>query len=414
MKAFTEPLKELGEFESIRESLKKKKGMTEVQGCIDAQKAHFIYGCGEDFPFRVIVTYSELRAREIYDNYRCFDRDVLLFPARDLIFYSADIHSSLIVQQRIRVLEKILSGKGGTIITTMGSCMDHLIPLGEFQKNIRTIRQDSTLNLEELKKELVALGYERMGQVEGEGQFAIRGGILDVFPLTEETPVRVELWGDEVDSIRSFDVESQRSIENLEELVIYPATEVPADPERIEDGLKRMEADVKTAEKAMEKHGNREGAHRLGTLFAETKEKLTEFQGQESLGLDGMIDYFYKETVCFSQYLDPEKTLFVLDEPNRVQQEGEAIEAEFQESMMQRLEKGYLLPGQMKLLSGTATALSRLTENHTLGLSTLDPARGHFRVVNQYSMSVRSVNPYNNSFELLVKDLARWKKDGYH
>ena len=126
-----------------------------------------------------------------------------------------------------------------------------------------------------------------------------------------------------------------------------------------------------------------------------------------------MIDYFYKETVCFSQYLDPEKTLFVLDEPNRVQQEGEAIEAEFQESMMQRLEKGYLLPGQMKLLSGTATALSRLTENHTLGLSTLDPARGHFRVVNQYSMSVRSVNPYNNSFELLVKDLARWKKDGY-
>ncbi|MDY2897935.1 MAG: transcription-repair coupling factor, partial [Candidatus Limivivens sp.] len=147
--------------------------------------------------------------------------------------------------------------------------------------------------------------------------------------------------------------------------------------------------------------------------FAETKEKLTEFQGQESLGLDGMIDYFYKETVCFSQYLAPEKTLFVLDEPNRVQQEGEAIEAEFQESMMQRLEKGYLLPGQMKLLSGTATALSRLTENHTLGLSTLDPARGHFRVVNQYSMSVRSVNPYNNSFELLVKDLARWKKDGY-
>lgn len=99
MKAFTEPLKALGEFESIRDSLKKQKGMTEVQGCIDAQKAHFIYGLSEDFLFRVIVTYSELRAREIYDNYRCFDKDVLLFPARDLIFYSADIHSSLIVQQ---------------------------------------------------------------------------------------------------------------------------------------------------------------------------------------------------------------------------------------------------------------------------------------------------------------------------
>ena len=413
MKAFTEPLKELGEFESIRDSLKKQKGMTEVQGCIDAQKAHFIYGLSEDFPFRVIVTYSELRAREIYDNYRCFDKDVLLFPARDLIFYSADIHSSLIVQQRIRVLEKILSGKGGTIITTMGSCMDHLLPLGEFQKNILKIEIESTLDLEELKKTLVSLGYERMGQVEGEGQFAIRGGILDIFPLTEETPVRVELWGDEVDSIRSFDVESQRSIENLEELVIYPATEVPADPKRIEEGLKRMEADVKVAKKAMEKQGNTEGAHRLGTLFSETKEKLTEFQGQGSLGLDGIVDYFYKETVSFPQYLDPERTLFVLDEPNRVQQEGEAIETEFQESMTQRLEKGYLLPGQMKILFGTATALSRLTEHHTLGLSTLEAARGHFQIVNQFGMSVRSVNPYNNSFELLVKDLARWKKEGY-
>lgn len=90
------------------------------------------------------------------------------------------------------------------------------------------------------------------------------------------------------------------------------------------------------------------------------------------------MDYFYKETVSFPQYLDPERTLFVLDEPNRVQQEGEAIETEFQESMTQRLEKGYLLPGQMKILFGTATALSRLTEHHTLGLSTLEAARGAF------------------------------------
>ena len=353
MKAFTEPLKALGEFESIRDSLKKQKGMTEVQGCIDAQKAHFIYGLSEDFLFRVIVTYSELRAREIYDNYRCFDKDVLLFPARDLIFYSADIHSSLIVQQRIRVLEKILSGKGGTIITTMGSCMDHLLPLGEFQKNILKIEIESTLDLEELKKTLVSLGYERMGQVEGEGQFAIRGGILDIFPLTEETPVRVELWGDEVDSIRSFDVESQRSIENLEELVIYPATEVPADSKRIEKGLKRMEADVKAAKKVMEKQGNTEGAHRLGTLFSETKEKLTEFQGQGSLGLDGIVDYFYKETVSFPQYLDPEgmeESVTVRFRVGKPYQNADlAVYADG--ALLRRVHKRILTPGEMEQLT---------------------------------------------------------------
>ena len=118
--------------------------------------------------------------------------------------------------------------------------------------------------------------------MEGEGQFAIRGGILDVFPLTEETPVRVELWGDEVDSIRSFDVESQRSIENLEELVIYPATEVPADPERIEDGLKRMEADVKTAEKAMEKQETAKVLTVLGHFLPRQRRNSQNFRDRKA------------------------------------------------------------------------------------------------------------------------------------
>ncbi|MFQ9395916.1 MAG: hypothetical protein ACLR2E_20225 [Lachnospiraceae bacterium] len=262
--------------------------MTEVQGCIDAQKAHFIYGLSEDFLFRVIVTYSELRAREIYDNYRCFDKDVLLFPARDLIF-TARISTAVSScrYSESGCWEKILSGKRRNHHHDDGEAVwDHLLPLGEFQKNILKIEIESTLDLEELKKTLVSLGYERMGQ--GGGRRPVwrsEAGFWISFPLTEETPVRVELWGDEVDSIRSFDVESQRSIENLEELVIYPATEVPADSKRIEEGHKAYGSRCEGGEKVMEKQGNTEGAHRLGTLFSETKEKLTEFQGQEAWGL---------------------------------------------------------------------------------------------------------------------------------
>ena len=148
-------------------------------------------------------------------------------------------------------------------------------------------------DLEELKKTLVSLGYERMGQVEGEGQFAIRGGILDIFPLTEETPVRVELWGDEVDSIRSFDVESQRSIENLEELVIYPATEVPADSKTYRGRPKAYGSRCEGGEKSHGKAGEYRRCSPARNAFSETKEKLTEFQGQGSLGLDGIVDYFY-------------------------------------------------------------------------------------------------------------------------
>ncbi len=411
MRAFLEPLRELEEFQEIRKNLEIQKGMVQVQGCIDSQKAHFIYGVGEKFPFKVIITYSELRARELYDNYRFYDKGVLLFPAKDLMFYSADIHSNLIVKQRIRVLSELLSKEGATIITTMGSLMDQLLPLELFREKVIHLTNESPLDLEEMKKRLTAMGYEHTIQVEGEGQFAVRGGILDVFPLTEENPIRIELWGDEVDAIRSFDVESQRSIENLEEITIYPAAEVIADKECIADGIQRMEKEVKQTISSMKKQGETEAAHRLKTLFEETKEKLEEFEG--ILGLDGLVPYFYSKTACFADYFAGKKALFVLDEPNRVQQEGEAIELEFRENMSQRLEKGYLIPGQMKILSGMSFAAARIMEHQVLGLCTLEPSRGLFRTASQHSLFVRSVNPYNNSFELLVKDLLRWKKEGY-
>ena len=80
--------------------------------------------------------------------------------------------------------------------------------------------------MDRIKEELRDMGYERTGQVDGMGQFSVRGGILDVFPLTEELPVRIELWGDEVDSIRSFDPESQRSVAQMEAVLLYPAAEL--------------------------------------------------------------------------------------------------------------------------------------------------------------------------------------------
>ena len=166
------------------------------------------------------------------DGYRFFDREVCLFPARDLIFYNADIHSNLITRQRIQVMKALLERKELTVITTMGGCMDHLLPLEEFERRIIRLKNDSSLDLEEMKGRLVEMGYERTGQVEGSGQFAIRGGILDIFPLTEESPVPggvvgMMRWIPSAASICA----GQRSVENLDDdRTIYPACEVLADP----------------------------------------------------------------------------------------------------------------------------------------------------------------------------------------
>ncbi len=410
MKSFTEPLKKLGEFQEIRNSLRKC-GVVQVSGCIDAQKPHFVQAAGEEFPCKVILTYSETRAKELYENYRFFDRNVLLYPARDLIFYSADIHSNLIVQQRMAVLKALLEEEQVTVITTMGGCMDHLVPLEDFQKNILHLQSDSVVEVEAMKLRLTAMGYENVLQVEGTGQFAVRGGIFDVFPLTEENPVRIELWGDEIDSIRSFDVESQRSIENLERIAIYPASEVMADKKRIREAITKMEKDVEKPYAQMRKEMKTEEAHHLKTLLEETKERMTEISC--GIGMDALVDYLYEKTVSFISYFKEKKTLFVLDEPHRLMEEGNAIEMEFRESMANRLAKGYILPGQMGVLNTCQETIGNLNGRNCLGLCTLDSPRNVWNVTGRFGLDVRAVNPYNNSFELLVKDLKRWKKEGY-
>ncbi|HIR75983.1 MAG TPA: transcription-repair coupling factor [Candidatus Choladousia intestinipullorum] len=412
MKAFLSPMQQLGEFEEISRKIAGNRGMIQVTGCIDSQKPHFIYCAGEQYKRSVlIITHNDLRAKEIYENYRFFDPDVLYFPAKDLIFFQADIHSNLLEQQRIEVLKAMIEKRQVTVVTTMAACMNHLVPFEQWAKHIRIIECGMELDVEALKKELVMLGYERTGQVEGPGQFAVRGGIIDIYPLTEENPVRIELWGEEVDSLRSFDAESQRSIENLESVKIYPAAELIPDAAQREKAFEKIKKEAEKAERIFRKEGKPEEATRIRNLLQDCRDQLEEFG--EPLSMEGFVDYFVPEKTSLLDYFDPEQTLIFLDEPNRLLESGNAVETEFRESMQHRLEKGYVLPGQAGILFSHQEAAAAVCVRNAVGLCTLENARAPFSVTGKFSLTVRSVNPYNNSFELLVKDLQGWKRAGY-
>lgn len=120
----------------------------------------------------------------------------------------------------MQVIRALLTSEEITVVTSVDGCMDFLAPLEEIRKQLLYFHNDSQLDIDKLKAALVSMGYERVGQVEMPGQFSVRGGIIDIYSLTEENPWRIELWGDEIDSIRSFDTQSQRSLENLEEITI--------------------------------------------------------------------------------------------------------------------------------------------------------------------------------------------------
>ena len=430
---FANPLVDLAEYTDMKQDLDKGKGPVQISGVTDSQKVHVMHELSKDNPWRLVVTYDDTRAKEIFDDFSYFEPNTWLYPARDLLFYSSDIHGNLLTRQRMQVFKHLLEDEGGVVVTTVDGLMDHLLPLSRIKESCLNIMVGQTLDMEEIKHLLTGMGYERMGQVDGMGQFSVRGGILDVFPLTEEVPVRIELWGDEVDSIRSFDAESQRSIQQMDEVTIYPAAELILTKEHIEEGILRLEADEKKQEKAFRDQKKPEEAQRIRRAVGELVESLKE--GFDVQTLDAYIRYFCKDTVSFLDYMKEvgaKVTLvssgaagkasekkqaaglaLILDEPQRMKEKAETVETEFRESMSHRLEQGYILPGQADLLFASKTVLAECHTPYSIFMTGLDQRLPGMTPKAKYSLTGKNLNSYQNSFEILIKDLTKWKKDGY-
>ena len=430
---FANPLVDLAEYTDMKQDLDKGKGPVQISGVTDSQKVHVMHELSKDNPWRLVVTYDDTRAKEIFDDFSYFEPNTWLYPARDLLFYSSDIHGNLLTRQRMQVFKHLLEDEGGVVVTTVDGLMDHLLPLSRIKESCLNIMVGQTLDMEEIKHLLTGMGYERMGQVDGMGQFSVRGGILDVFPLTEEVPVRIELWGDEVDSIRSFDAESQRSIQQMDEVTIYPAAELILTKKDIEEGILCLEADEKKQEKAFRDQKKPEEAQRIRRAVGELVESLKE--GFDVQTLDAYIRYFCRDTVSFLDYMKEvgakvtlvssgvaRKTAekkqtsglaLILDEPQRMKEKAETVETEFRESMSHRLEQGYILPGQADLLFSSKTVLADCHTPHSIFMTGLDQRLPGMTPKAKYSLTGKNLNSYQNSFEILIKDLTKWKKDGY-
>ena len=351
MKSLTAPLMQLESLSRAIEKLNKETGVQLLSGCIDSQKTHLAYAIGENFKKKLIVTYNELKAKEIFEEYKIFGKGVYLYPAKDFLFFHADIQGKLLEEQRMQALQALMEKEEVTIVTTIDGCMGKVKPLQELKNQVLAIGMDSVIELDALKMVLADMGYEREGQVESKGQFAVRGGIIDIFPLTEDVPVRIELWDEEVDSIRSFDVQSQRSIENLDSVKIYPA-----------------------------------------------KEPEAKLQG---------------ESISFLEYFADKDSVVFLDEPNRLIEKADTVEKEFCESIQNRIAQGKAAPEEAYAVSGAAEVLAKLERCHSMAFCMLDVKIKEFIVKNKFALEVKGINSYQNSFELLTKDLKRWKKEKY-
>ena len=381
----------------------------EINGT-DGFARYYVIDCIGTKTTKLIVTYSEDRAKEIADAYSFFDKNVMYYPSKDVLFYSADIHGHTILRQRMEVIKAIIEGTVSAVVVSIDALLNKVVPIEEIKKHIVTFTLGAVLDMEAVKKQLVSLGYERNDWVDGVGQFAVRGGILDIFPMSSECPFRVELWGEEIDSIRSFDVESQRSIENVEELSVYPAAEMILDEKRIEAGLKKIEKEHKVYAKKLKEEFKTESYARINREVEALKEELDCFHS--AMGIDGYIGFFYEELVSFLSYM-PKDTQFFVDEPERVLSRADACQIEFRESMVSRLEGGYMLPSQADILFDYKEIAGRIAGKDTILLSILGKEEMIFSPKTKLSFDTKMVPTYHHNFEMLLKDIKRWKKEEY-
>lgn len=410
MKVLSAPLWELAEFEEGKKLLDREKAKVAFSGLYDSQKLHMVSGLSDGFEQKIIVTFSDRQAREIGAEYAFYDRNTLVYPGKDLIFYQADVAGGELVRERMRVVRAILEKRPVTVVTTMEALMMPQMPLSEIVSRVLRFDRSSTVDEERLSEALIEMGYEKNYQVEAPGQFSVRGGIVDIFDMTEENPYRIELWGDSVDSIRSFDVLSQRSVENLDSISVYPATEFILSAGRRRDGFERIRKEAKQHVKKLRDAGNIEAAGRLEAQVRETLESVQEFGSV--VNLESFVHYFYPATESFLQFFDEERALVLLDEPKRLCETADALEMEFRESMSGRLEKGYILPGQAGILYTQKEIGARISAFRAAALSALETKNELFLPERSFGVTVRSISSYNNSFESLLKDLKRYKKTG--
>ena len=259
MKALTAPLTELGSFQQILEGIAKGNTPVFATGVIDAAKTHLAYSLQAEIKRPLfLLTYSELRAKEILEDLTFFTKDCAYYPAKDILFYSADVHSMEMNRQRFLVLERLLKGETPIIVASAEALLDKYPQKEIFAAFRLTLRTGEIVEIAELTRKLVRMGYERTELVESPGQFSLRGGILDIWSLTAEDAVRIEFWDDEIDSIRSMDAQSQRSVEKLEEASIFPLREMVYTEEQAVSAAERIEQEYRKVLKNLEQKGEKE------------------------------------------------------------------------------------------------------------------------------------------------------------
>ncbi|WP_406685958.1 transcription-repair coupling factor [Rossellomorea vietnamensis] len=355
----------------------------------------------------VVVTHNLFQAQKVYDDLIQFlsEDEVYLYSANELIAAELSVASPELRAQRIEVLNKLSNHQQGVYIVPVAGLRKILPPPSMWATNQIRFQMGEDIDLDEVLNQLVQMGYQRTGMVSTPGEFSLRGGIVDIFPLTTQNPVRIELFDTEIDSIRLFSVEDQRSIDKLNEIEIGPATEVLLKYENMERLIHEINAGLSTSLKKVKS--------------AAVKEKMTEYIGYEVSQLENgqvpeqifkYLSLAYEKPSSLLDYLPDDGVLF-FDEYSRVQEMSESLEKEEAEWYTSLLQEGQII--QDVPVSHTFSSLVSKTKLPKVYFSLFLRHIPNTSPQNIFNVSTKPMQNFHGQMNVLKAELDRWKKGRY-
>lgn len=413
-KTINKPLEDLQSYKTTLEYLKK--GITPLllTGTLTSQKIQIVDAIKQEFGNKTLIIASdEKKCKDIVSDLEYFKtKNVLMYPAKDIIFYNADVKSIDIVSKRCKVYEALINNEDCTIVLSVESLFDRLTPKDIFNRFLLNIKVGVEINIETLISRLNAMGFVRREVVEYAGQYAIRGGIIDLFTTIHDTAIRIEFWGDEIDSIRILDEFAERSVSKVDELKIMPVRELVFDEKILENAKNKLKTDYEKTLNDYEKKGLKEEYSNLKKTFGSIYDEL-DFSNSISKA-EVLLPYFYKEKVSLLDYLSDDFIVY-FDDFNRVEDRAKFILNEFNDSVKNRLMRGYMLPTQTNLINDFDDILLKINNFKSVVFTSvlIDEKNLKLPIKDSINYDVKTVSVFQNNVTQLVEDVAHYKKIDY-
>ena len=385
--------------------------MINISGVSDARVAPIAAQLSKEESQSIIIVPSIVRAQRMAGDLSFFvkDKDILVMPEDEQVFlkYEAKNHDRLV--ERMKALKVLRTGKPAIVIVPISAALKRISPHKAFEENVIKLTLGGEMELDDLKAGLVAMGYEYAVTVESRGQFSIRGGIADIFTPDSDYPYRIEFFGTEVDSIRTFNQDTQRSVENLKFVEIYPAEQLATSDEVFKVASDKIKKEYEKQAKKVEKQ-TPEVAHRLLELQGQICEYIENISNLQFL--ESYIHYFYDETEFVWDYMD--KGRVMLDDPERIFEIIETRQNELKEDFKVLLERGDVVPKDAQLITGFDDLRPVLERRNTVIFTPFPKRIKGIDIFDEiHNVNSRQMINFGGNLTLMENEIKGYLKRGY-